>query len=70
MHDDKEIIDLFRQRDQEAVRKVSQVYGALCRRVIRGILTDRCDVEECLQDTWLALIFEPDVPVKFMDSLY
>lgn len=55
MHDDKEIIDLFRQRDQEAVRKVSQVYGTLCRRVIRGILTDRCDVEECLQDTWLAL---------------
>ena len=55
MHDDKQIIELFRQRDQEAVRKVSQAYGALCRTVIRGILGDEGDVEECLQDTWMAL---------------
>lgn len=52
--EDQQIIALFFRRSEEAVQAVSQKYGAYCRSVAANILPDREDVEECLNDTWLA----------------
>ena len=52
MNDDK-IIDLFFQRDEQAIRECMNAYGAYCRAVAAGILSDPSDVEEAVADTWL-----------------
>lgn len=52
---DEEIIKLFENRNQEAFLAVNQNYGFLCKNVIHKILVDHRDVDECLNDTWLAL---------------
>lgn len=52
--EDHEIIALFFRRSEEAVAAASRKYGAYCRSVVTNILSNREDVEECLNDTWLA----------------
>lgn len=52
--EDYEIIELFFRRSEEAVTAASRKYGAYCRSVAANILPNREDVEECLNDTWLA----------------
>lgn len=51
---DEKIIDLFWQRDEQAIRECMDTYGAYCRTVAAGILTNSEDVEETVADTWLA----------------
>lgn len=52
--DDKKIIDLFFQRDEQAIQACINAYGPYCRTVASGILSDPADVEEAVADTWLA----------------
>lgn len=52
--EDYEIIALFFRRSEEAVTAASRKYGAYCRSVVTNILSNREDVEECLNDTWLS----------------
>lgn len=52
--EDSEIIALFFRRSEEAVAAASKKYGAYCRTVAGKILPSREDIEECLNDTWLA----------------
>ncbi len=49
---DSEIVKLFFARDEESIAQSEQKYGALCRSVIRHILPDERDTEECLNDVW------------------
>lgn len=53
MEDDK-IIELFWQRSEEAVRAAEKKYGRFCYNIAYGILENREDCEECVNDTWMA----------------
>ena len=50
---DAAIIDLYWQRDEQAIRETAERYGALCLGVAMHILRDRADSEECVNDTYL-----------------
>ena len=50
---DHEIIDLFFERSEQAIADLDRKYGAAVRGVSAGILRDRQDVEECVNDTYL-----------------
>lgn len=51
--DDKKIVDLYWQRDENAIAVTSVKYDAYCGSIARNILTDLEDAEECVNDTWL-----------------
>lgn len=48
------IIELFQKRDEQAIRESMEAYGAYCRTVAAGILSNDADIEEALSDTWMA----------------
>lgn len=51
--EDNEILRLFNERDEEALRAVAEKFGRLCSSIARNILHNSEDVEECLNDTYL-----------------
>lgn len=51
--EDRQIIDLYRNRDETAITETEDKYGAFCRKIAGNILTLREDAEECVNDTWL-----------------
>ena len=51
--EDKDIIALYWARSEEAIRRTAEKYGAYCGHIIRRVLGDGRDAEECLSDTWL-----------------
>lgn len=50
---DQQIIELYWQRNEDAIPASEQKYGSYCTTVSRNILSDALDVEECVSDTWL-----------------
>ena len=52
--DDKNIIDLFYERSEQAVGELAKKYGKLVRHIAENILRDMDDAEECENDTYLA----------------
>ena len=50
---DEEIIQLYWDRDENAIYESSRKYGAFCSAVARNILHNRADEQECVNDTWL-----------------
>lgn len=53
--DDREIILLLNNRDEKAVAALKERFGGLCRSLIRNVLTDERDVEECLSSVFMRL---------------
>lgn len=53
--EDAEIISLFWGRSEGAIGAVTEKYGGLVKRILRNILGDPQDVEECENDTYLGL---------------
>ena len=51
--EDHDIVELYWARDQEAIRQTDRKYGGYCRSILRRLLGDGRDAEECLNDTWL-----------------
>jgi len=51
--DDKQIIELFYERSEDAIAKTSEKYGSFCYYIAEHILHDRQDSEECVNDTYL-----------------
>lgn len=51
---DEEILTLFNLRSEDAIDAITKKYGNYCRRIARNILKCHEDIEECLNDTWLA----------------
>lgn len=51
--EDKDIIDLYWQRSDRAIRESESKYGSYCRAVAKRILHNEEDAEECVSDTWL-----------------
>lgn len=51
---DEQIIDLFWQRDEQALEQVCEKYNSYCFTVANTIVHCREDAEECVNDTWLS----------------
>ena len=51
--DDRQIVELYLQRDEKAIEETSKKYGAYCYGIAHNILQNRQDSEECVNDTWL-----------------
>lgn len=50
---DDEIVELYWQRDQRAIKQTDAKYRTLLMRVARNALNDLRDCEECLNDTYV-----------------
>lgn len=50
--EDEKIIELYWQRNEEALAQTSQKYGAFCYHIAHNILKDGEDSRECVNDTW------------------
>ncbi len=51
--EDCEIVALCFARDEEAIKETADKYGSYCFDIAHGILHDRSDAEECVNDTYL-----------------
>ena len=51
--EDRKIVDLYWQRDENAIPETAAKFGGYCRTIAYNILADAEDAEECLNDTWL-----------------
>lgn len=49
--DDEEIIRLYWQRSEQAIKESRDKYGGYCGTIARNILSDRESAEECVSDT-------------------
>ena len=53
--EDARIIQLFRDRSEQAIAELAEKYGRLCCKVARNILRDVLDAEECVNDAYLGV---------------
>ncbi len=53
--DEQEIVDLFWNRNERAIRETEIRYGKLCYRIAHNILNDVRDAQESVSDTYLGL---------------
>lgn len=51
--EDREIVDLYWQRDERAIAETASRYGTYCRSIAMNILHQTEDVEESANDTWM-----------------
>ena len=51
--EDRQIIELYWERAEEAIRETDVKDGGLCRYIAQNILASPEDSEECVNDTWL-----------------
>ncbi|MBQ2865778.1 MAG: sigma-70 family RNA polymerase sigma factor [Clostridia bacterium] len=65
--DDRDIIQLFLARDEQAIPETAKKYGGYCVAIAQNILASRQDVEECLSDAYLQLW--SSVPPNIPDDL-
>lgn len=52
--EDHQIVQLYWDRNQEAISATSEKYGAYCSSIARNILSNQEDTEECVNDTYLS----------------
>jgi len=52
---DFEIIGLFESRSEDGISQAEKKYGNLCRHVAGSALSCYEDIDECVNDTWLAV---------------
>ena len=50
---DSRIIELYWNRDSQAISASMEKYGAYCFSIANNVLDDAQDAEECVNDTWL-----------------
>ncbi len=53
--EDKDIIRLYFDREQEAIGRTQEKYGALCFHIAKNILGNDEDAKECVNDTYFAV---------------
>ena len=53
--EDSKIISLFLERSEQAVEELDRKYGPAVKKTASNILSDRMDVEECVNDTYLGV---------------
>lgn len=52
--DDRSIVMLFWERNEQGLHEAKMKYGSYCRSIAYGVLRDWQDAEECESDTYLA----------------
>ena len=52
---DRQIIDLYFERSESAIKETEAKYGKLCMSIARNILGSETDSEECVNDTYLSV---------------
>lgn len=52
--DDEGIIRLFFERQEQAITELDRKYGKVCKKLSNNILNNTQDVEECVNDAYLA----------------
>lgn len=64
---EQDIIMLYEKRDETAIEETTKKYGAYCRTILKRILADKEDVEECFNDALLAVwnSIPPTKPLSF-----
>ena len=65
--DDRQIIELFNARQEQAIIELSKKYGKLCKRVAFNITGSESDAEECVNDAYLAVWNQ--IPPQSPDNL-
>ena len=65
--DDSAIIGLFWDRSEKAITELDSKYGRLCRRIAKNHLSDERDIQECVNDSLLAVW--NSIPPQRPDSL-
>ena len=50
---DENIIELFFERSEQAIKELDDKYGRVCHSVSYNILNNRADAEECVNDAYL-----------------
>lgn len=67
---DSEIIDLYLERNEDAVKITSEKYGARLYAIAYGITSDASDAEECENDTYLQAwkLIPPNEPRNYFLS--
>ncbi len=53
--DDQQIIDLYFDRNEQAITETDVKYGKLCHSIAYNILSNREDSEECVNDTYIGV---------------
>ncbi len=68
---DQDLIALFEQRTEDAIAQTDRQYGAYCRSIIRSLGLPQEDMEECLNDAYLAVwrAIPPSRPLQFQSWL-
>lgn len=51
--DDRHIVELYWQRDEQAIAETAAKYESYCMKISQNILSDRADSEENVNDTYL-----------------
>ena len=51
---DKEIVDLYWARNENAIAETNVKYGSYCRKIAMNIVDNAEDSEECISDTYLS----------------
>ena len=65
--DDKQIIELYFERNEQAIKETQDKYGTFCHRIAMNILGIHEDAEECVNDTYYSVWKQipPTVPEVF-----
>ncbi len=66
--DDMRIIELYFERDEQAIKETDSKYGKLCHSIAYNILNNREDSKECVNDTYVGVwnAIPPTRPNNFM----
>lgn len=66
--DDLQIIELYFQRNEQAIKETDHKYGKLCHRIAYNILNNHEDSEECVNETYVGVwnAIPPTRPNNFM----
>ena len=52
--EDRQIVEMYFARDEQAVARTAEKYGGYCAAIARRIIGDPRDAEECVNAVWLA----------------
>lgn len=65
--EDKEIIGLYLDRNEQAIAATSEKYGSYCKSISMNILKNDEDAEECVNDTYMKTwnAIPPQIPLIF-----
>ena len=65
--EDRDIVNLYWQRSEDAIRETASKYGGYCKSIAKNILGSNEDAEECVNDTYYSVWKQipPTVPEVF-----